>query len=213
MSPAKLQPALLGGVAIGVLSALPVVNIGNLCCCAWVVFGGALAAYLMQQNFPAPVGAGDGALVGLMAGAIGAVVGSILAIPISMAMGPFQLQILDRIMEGSRDMPPEVREIFEQMRGGMAGGAMLGVAFIFSLMFTLFFYSRLRPARRLVRGRDVPKGRAPAGTSDDWWIHAADVYAALEFPAATTAAAPAAGGAVGAGFLRSSVQLCAEPPC
>ena len=141
MSPAKLQPALLGGVAIGVLSALPVVNIGNLCCCAWVVFGGALAAYLMQQNFPAPVGAGDGALVGLMAGAIGAVVGSILAIPISMAMGPFQLQILDRVMEGSRDMPPEVREIFEQMRGGMAGSAMLGAAFIFSLMFTLFFYS------------------------------------------------------------------------
>ena len=29
MSPAKLQPALLGGVAIGVLSALPVVNIGK----------------------------------------------------------------------------------------------------------------------------------------------------------------------------------------
>lgn len=141
MNPAKLQPALLGGLAIGVLSALPVVNLGNFCCCAWVVLGGALAAYLMQQNSPAPVGAGDGALVGLMAGAFGAIVGSVLAIPISMAMGPFQLQLLERVMEGSRDMPPEVRDIFEQMRGGMAGGAMLGAAFIFSLLFTLFFYS------------------------------------------------------------------------
>src|SRR5918995_4891205 len=96
MGSSKLQPALLGGVAIGVLSALPVVNIGNFCCCAWVLLGGVLAAYLMQQNHPAPVAAGDGALVGLMAGAIGAVVGSLLAIPISMVMGPYQMQILER---------------------------------------------------------------------------------------------------------------------
>lgn len=141
MNPAKLQPALLGGVAIGVLSALPVVNIGNFCCCAWVLLGGALAAYLMQQNHAAPIAAGDGALVGLMAGAIGAVVGSVLAIPISMAMGPFQMQILDRVMETSRDMPPEVRSLLEQLRGGMGGAAMIGAAFIFSLIFTLFFYS------------------------------------------------------------------------
>jgi hypothetical protein len=141
MNPAKLQPALLGGVAIGVLSALPVVNLGNFCCCAWVLLGGALAAYLMQQNHPAPVAAGDGALVGLMAGAIGAVVGSLLAIPISMAMGPFQMQVLERVMESSRDMPPEVRSILEQLRGGMGGAAMMGAAFIFSLIFTLVFYS------------------------------------------------------------------------
>ena len=141
MNPAKMQPALLGGVAIGVLSALPIVNIGNLCCCAWVVFGGALAAYLMQQNHPEPINAGDGAVVGLMAGAIGAVVGSVLAIPVSMAMGPFQAQILENVLEGSRDLPEEVRSIFEQMQGGMAGSAMIGAAFIFSLFFSLFFYS------------------------------------------------------------------------
>ena len=44
-----IQPALLGGVAMGVLSALPVINIAN-CCCAWILFGGGLAAYLMQQG-------------------------------------------------------------------------------------------------------------------------------------------------------------------
>ena len=59
MAPAKLQPALLGGVTIGVLSALPVINLAN-CCCAWVLFGGALAAYLMQQNHPEPIMIGDG---------------------------------------------------------------------------------------------------------------------------------------------------------
>ena len=141
MVPVKLQPALLGGITIGVLSALPVVNIVNLCCCAWVVFGGALAAYLMQQNHPAPVNAGDGAIVGVLAGAIGAVVGSVLSIPIAMAMGPFQAEMLERVLQSAQDMPPEVRSIFEQMRGGMMTGAAVGIGFIVSLVFSLFFYS------------------------------------------------------------------------
>ena len=141
MSPAKLQPALFGGVAIGVLSALPVVNIMNFCCCAWVVTGGALAVYLMQQNHPAPVSSGDGAIVGLMAGATGAIVSSVLAIPISLAMGPFQAEMIGRVLEGTRDLPPEVQSIFEQMRGNMTSGAAIGIGFVVSLLFSLCFYS------------------------------------------------------------------------
>ena len=48
----RIQPALWGGLFIGVLSALPLVNAGNCCCCLWVVCGGVLAAYLRQQNSP-----------------------------------------------------------------------------------------------------------------------------------------------------------------
>ncbi len=88
MTPAKVQPALLGGVTIGVLSALPVVNC---CCCAWILFGGALASYLMQQNHPEPIEVGDGAIVGLLAGVIGAFVWLIVSIPINTAMAPDQL--------------------------------------------------------------------------------------------------------------------------
>jgi hypothetical protein len=137
----KLQPALLAGVAIGVLSALPVINIANLCCCAWVVFGGALAAYLMQQNQPTPISVGDGALAGLVAGATGALVGAVVSIPVAMALGPFQAEMLERILQGAQDMPPEVRSIFEQMRGGMGTSAAMGIGFVFGLLFTLFFYS------------------------------------------------------------------------
>jgi hypothetical protein len=141
MVPAKLQPALLGGVAIGVLSALPVINIVNLCCCAWVVAGGALASHLMQQNHPAPINAGDGAIVGLLAGAIGAIVGTVLSVPIAMMMGPFQVQMMERILQGAQDMPPELRSIFEQMQGGMGGAAAMGIGLVLSLFFSLFFYS------------------------------------------------------------------------
>jgi hypothetical protein len=141
MVPAKLQPALLGGVAIGVLSALPVINIVNLCCCAWVVAGGALASHLMQQNHPAPINAGDGAIVGLLAGAIGAIVGTVLSVPIAMMMGPFQVQMMERILQGAQDMPTELRSIFEQMQGGMGGAAAMGIGLVLSLFFSLFFYS------------------------------------------------------------------------
>jgi hypothetical protein len=132
MTPAKLQPALLAGVAIGVLSALPVVNLVNACCCAWVIFGGALAAYLMQQNHPAPITAGDGAIVGLMAGLFGAVVSTLLSIPLTLMMGPFQAQMIERMLESARDLPPEARQVLESMRGGAAIG--IGLIFNFIMM-------------------------------------------------------------------------------
>ena len=67
------MPALLGGLFIGVLSALPVVQICN-CCCLWIIGGGLLAAYLKQQNQPVSLTLMQGAQVGLFAGLIGSVV-------------------------------------------------------------------------------------------------------------------------------------------
>ena len=57
------QAALLGGLFIGVLSALPIINLAN-CCCLWIVGGGAIAAYLAQQQHPGPFGLTAGARVG-----------------------------------------------------------------------------------------------------------------------------------------------------
>jgi ABC-type phosphate transport system permease subunit len=131
MAPAKLQPALLGGVTIGVLSALPVINLGN-CCCAWILFGGALSAYLMQQNHPEPIQAGDGAIVGLLAGVTGAFVWVIASVPISLMMAPFQSEMANRMMRDAADMAPELRGIIESMSAAPA----IGIGLIFgALMF------------------------------------------------------------------------------
>jgi hypothetical protein len=111
----RLQPALWGGVFIGVLSALPLVNAGNCCCCLWVLVGGALAAYLRQQNNPYQIDAAEGAIVGLMAGAIGGVVYSVLSIPFQMLAGPLQQQWMDRMMSSNPDITPEMREFIERM--------------------------------------------------------------------------------------------------
>jgi hypothetical protein len=128
MPPApKLQPALLGGVFIGVLSALPIINIGNCLCCMWVVAGGALAAYLMQQNYPYAITTADGALVGLLAGLIGGIIGVALAVPIELMMGPVQQRMIERYVMSNPDIPPETRD----MLGRMATRGAMGVFIVF----------------------------------------------------------------------------------
>jgi hypothetical protein len=138
MAPAKLQPALLGGVTIGVLSALPVINLAN-CCCAWILFGGALSAYLMQQSHPEPIQAGDGAIVGLLAGAVGAFTWLIASVPISMAMAPFQSELAGRVMRDAPNMTPELRRVFETMSGAPAIGIGLIFGFFVMLMVSTLF--------------------------------------------------------------------------
>jgi hypothetical protein len=138
MAPAKLQPALLGGVVIGVLSALPVINLAN-CCCAWILFGGALAAYLMQQSHPEPIMAGDGAIVGLLAGAIGAVVWVIVSVPITLAMAPFQAAMTRDVLSNARDLPPEMAALLERFSGGATIGIGLVVGFFVMLVICTLF--------------------------------------------------------------------------
>ena len=119
--PARTQPALLGGLVIGVLSALPVINLAN-CCCAWILFGGALAAYLMQQNHPEPIQIGDGAIAGLLAGVVGAFAWLIVSIPISAVMAPLQSEMAQRMLRNASDMAPELRSLLESMQGGRSSG-------------------------------------------------------------------------------------------
>src|SRR5436853_2087023 len=107
------QPALIGGLVMGVLSSLPLINAANLCCCLWVVAGGAVAAYLLQQNQTLPITPGDGALVGLFAGIIGAGVGFLISIPISLMLEPMQRAMVQRTLEMAGNMPPAVRQILE----------------------------------------------------------------------------------------------------
>ncbi len=111
----RLQPALWGGLFIGVLSALPLVNAGNCCCCLWVLMGGALAAYLRQQNNPYQIDAAEGAIVGLMAGVVGGIVYSLLSIPLQMMAGPMQQEWMNEILSSNPNVTPEMREMFERL--------------------------------------------------------------------------------------------------
>ena len=130
MGSSKLQPALLGGVFIGVLSALPVVGIAN-CCCLWVIGGGALAAYLVQQNQPTAITVADGAVVGLLAGLIGGVIWSLLSIPLAMAARQFTGPFLERVLRSNSDMPPEMQDFLESWSSGGAVSVLFRVISMF----------------------------------------------------------------------------------
>ena len=139
MTASKLQPALLGGLVIGTLSTLPVINMGNCLCCAWVILGGVLATYLLQQAQPTPVDGVDGALTGLLAGLVGAVVGSLLAIPIQMIMGPMGADFMRGVLDQADDLPPEMRETFQSFARGGAGGVLMVLSFLVSLVINAIF--------------------------------------------------------------------------
>lgn len=117
-----LQPALLGGLVMGVLSALPVISAGNICCCLWVVAGGLSAAYFLQQNRSTPITPMDGAMVGLLAGVIGAGVQFMLSIPIGLIIGPIEREMVGRLIEMSGNMPESSREALERYASGSGGG-------------------------------------------------------------------------------------------
>jgi hypothetical protein len=121
-----------------VLSALPVINFAN-CCCAWILFGGGLAAYLMQQNHPEPIEIGDGAIVGLLAGVIGSFVWLIASIPIGFAMAPFQGRMASEAMRNAADMPPELRTLMEQFSGAPTIGIGLILGFFVMLVVSTLF--------------------------------------------------------------------------
>jgi hypothetical protein len=95
---------------LGVLSALPLISSANICCCLWVVTGGVVAAYLLQQQTPAPITPADGALVGLLAGGIGACVFLVVSIPVTILIGPLEQRMLSRLFETMGNVPPEFRE-------------------------------------------------------------------------------------------------------
>jgi hypothetical protein len=157
MSP-RSQSALLAGAFIGILSALPFVSAGN-CCCLWILGGGFLAAWLLQQEQAAPVTVADGASVGLRAGVIGAVVHLIVFVPLDLLMAPLQSRLFEQMMDRARDLPPGVQALLESAGPGrMSPGAlvlvqflpMLVVAAIFApvggMLGALFLRRRLPPA-------------------------------------------------------------------
>ena len=76
----KWGPALWGGVFIGVISGVPVLNFINCACCAGIIAGGMLSVYLFRRQLgpDMQVNMSDGAILGLLAGLIGAVIATVI---------------------------------------------------------------------------------------------------------------------------------------
>ena len=74
-----VQPALTGGMFLGLLSSLPIIQAGNCLCCMWVLLGGAIATVMLTRQRPlSRITYGDGAFAGVLSGSFGAVIGTVV---------------------------------------------------------------------------------------------------------------------------------------
>ena len=113
------------GVAVAVVSLIPIVNLLNCIFCGWVLLGAAAAVKLVGDKAMASIEGGEGAIIGAMTGAIGGVLyGSVTAL----------LQVAQiSAMSG----------VFDQFGGNPMGGAGTGMVafmsfFVSLILFTIF---------------------------------------------------------------------------
>jgi hypothetical protein len=147
------QAALLGGLFIGILSALPLIKY---CCCIWIIGGGFVAAYVNQQNDPQPITAGRGALAGLLAGVVGSGVWLVATVALNALFAPLRNQLAQAVLRSTPDIPPDVRAVLDNIGSSTALWTtvsfvlLLFVGSIFStlggLLGAVFFRNDVPPA-------------------------------------------------------------------
>ncbi|HMG35414.1 MAG TPA: hypothetical protein VKM94_15860 [Blastocatellia bacterium] len=131
--PSKLQPALIGGLILGLGSSIPVLNIGNYCCCLWAVIGGLIAARMLVKRSPVlPVTSGDGATAGLLAGLVGSAINLVIAVPIELLGWSASLENARQMSDQFQDVAS--RAVFSQMMNYLEDHP-LGALLIFWLAF------------------------------------------------------------------------------
>ena len=101
--PSKFVPGLIGGVVAGILSLLadflppsPYI-IFSFFCILWAIIGGAVAARLYINRSSTPVRQGEGAVVGLIAGAIAAVIYLVLDTTIAYSIHGNYIEMVARM--------------------------------------------------------------------------------------------------------------------
>lgn len=98
--PSMLKPAFIGGILLGVLSAI--INCG---CCIWIIGGGMLAAYFYVRQSPVMVTLGQGVLLGLYAGIVGSVVFALFLIPLLLMSSDSSAKFVEQLTSLMEQMP------------------------------------------------------------------------------------------------------------
>ncbi|HEX8634678.1 MAG TPA: hypothetical protein VF703_11075 [Pyrinomonadaceae bacterium] len=110
----KTRAVVIGGVTLGLLSAIPPISFMNMCCCVWVLGGGALASYLYVRRSQTPVLLGQGAELGALSGAVGTFVSHSIGIPLGLLLGePFNRFLVKAFENFNPQVAEEMRKQME----------------------------------------------------------------------------------------------------
>ncbi len=171
--PGMFVPALIGGAFAGILTAIPFINC---LCCLWIIGGGMLAAYFLTKDSPIVLSVGDGAIAGVFAGIIGAVVDFLISIPLAPINNAFFQSMFERLSEYMGEMPEGWEGWFEGDFETSIPFILLGLVInvvVFSIMGALGGIIGMSLfARRFSSGKsqgviDVPKDKFTNETPDN----------------------------------------------
>jgi hypothetical protein len=148
---------------MGVLSALPIIAAGNICCCLWVICGGVAAAYALQQGQAQPITPADGAFIGFLSGILGAFVYIVIYVPTEVVIGPVEREVVQRMLdnmggtEGFRSYFERSQVVAGPIRYAISFITMLFVGAIFSTIGGLL-------GALMFRKREIPGAPGTPGT-------------------------------------------------
>lgn len=137
----KLKPALLGGLIVGILSAIPFLNY---CCCIWGIGGGLLAGMLYIKSAPVPVKVGEGAVVGVLTGIVGAILYFLISVPIGYFLSSAQLE--ETLVRAGVQLPPGVSGLLLFVLAGLLGGLFLLVLSIIGGLIAVPIFEKRKDA-------------------------------------------------------------------
>ena len=163
--PLYTRSILIGGVIAGALSGLPVIQAANCCCCClWVILGGVIAAYVFVYNAQTFPRDGDGALVGLGAGAIAGIIASAM----NAVTGYFSAPSYKSLEPLLTEVPPQFQEVVRQ---GLEQSVSLAST-VFSMFMTIIVFSAVSALGGLIGIRIFRPLRMKQPTPPAW----ADYY-------------------------------------
>jgi hypothetical protein len=168
--PSKLLPALYGGVIMGVISAVPFLNLLNCLCCAGIMVGGLMSVFFYKNDLTPSMPSltsSDGLQLGALAGVFGAIVGTILHALTLAAFGGVGSETVMQILRSFGDqMPPQVLDQIEslmQHSGGFSGLSILWTFLtsiildpLFGLLGGLIGYSLFKAKPEMVNVQPPP---------------------------------------------------------
>jgi hypothetical protein len=112
--PSRTQSIFIGGLVVGLLST-SVLGLINLACCAGVIIGAMVGVWHYTEEYQLTIPSGQGALIGALAGILGAIIAGILNQILVAAGLDFAAGFRETLMQMSNmEMTPEQMEAMEQ---------------------------------------------------------------------------------------------------
>ncbi len=141
--PGKLMPALYGGLIIGAISGLPVLNIVNCFCCAGVLLGGFLSVMFYKNDLvpsAPPLTSSDSMQLGALAGIFGALFGTSLHLITIAAIGNVSNDMVLNVLRNF-SLPPEAMDQIEKSfeQSSEMTPFSMGISFITALIVDPLF--------------------------------------------------------------------------